>query len=212
MSFISSFEIIEVVVPEPYIFLWIHVKIAEAAAVIPNGTKTCFAKGIATFINGPANLRNNDPKNPLDWTILEMWALQNFKSVDILLLNALLSFVFCLVVSNNSCGRSFPSNIYKLIHRVVPVLFLTAVFSLFSCVSVNFAFTLLYSTICTNYKTLAVHFAKSSIASFGCSRIVDSLIFVPSSLPTTPWNTTCWIDLGSASKAFCLLKSTAINL
>ena len=40
--------------------------IAEAAAVIPNGAKTFFAKGIATFINGPANLLNNDPKNPPD--------------------------------------------------------------------------------------------------------------------------------------------------
>ena len=51
---------------EPYIFFWIHASIAEAAAVIPNGAKTFFVKGIATFINGPANLLNNDPKNPAD--------------------------------------------------------------------------------------------------------------------------------------------------
>ena len=55
MSFISSFEIIKVVVPEPYIFFWIPALIAEAAAVIPNGAKTFFAKGIATFINESAN-------------------------------------------------------------------------------------------------------------------------------------------------------------
>ena len=55
MSFISSFEIIKVVVPEPYIFFWIPASIAEAAAVIPNGAKTFFAKGIATFINESAN-------------------------------------------------------------------------------------------------------------------------------------------------------------
>ena len=55
MSFISSFEIIKVVVPEPYIFFWIPASIAEAAAVIPNGDKTFFAKGIATFINESAN-------------------------------------------------------------------------------------------------------------------------------------------------------------
>ena len=66
MSFTSSFEIIKVVVPEPYIFFWIRASTAEAAAVIPNGAKTFFAKGIATFINGPANLLNNDPKNPPD--------------------------------------------------------------------------------------------------------------------------------------------------
>ena len=37
MSFISSFEIIKVFVPEPCIFFWIPASIAEAAAVIPNG-------------------------------------------------------------------------------------------------------------------------------------------------------------------------------
>ena len=36
--------------------------------------KHFFAKGIATFINGPANLLNNDPKNPPDWIISEIWA------------------------------------------------------------------------------------------------------------------------------------------
>ena len=62
-------------------FFWIPASIAEAAAVIPNGAKTFFAKGITTFINGPANLLNNDPKNPADWIILEIWALESFKSV-----------------------------------------------------------------------------------------------------------------------------------
>ena len=66
MSFISSCEIIKVVVPEPCIFFRIPASIAEETAVIPNGAKTFFAKGIATFINGPANLLNNNPKNPPD--------------------------------------------------------------------------------------------------------------------------------------------------
>ena len=60
---ISLFEIIKVVLPEPCIFL-IPTSIAEAAVVIPNGAKTLFATGIAAFINGPANLINNDLKNP----------------------------------------------------------------------------------------------------------------------------------------------------
>ena len=47
-------------------FFGIPASVAEAAAVIPNGAKTFFAKGIATFINGPASLLNNDPKNPPD--------------------------------------------------------------------------------------------------------------------------------------------------
>ena len=63
--------------------------------------------------------------------ILEIWALESFKSVDILLLKAFLSFVFCLVVNNNSCGKLSPLKIFKLIRKVVPVLFLTAVFSFF---------------------------------------------------------------------------------
>ena len=63
MSFNFSFQIIKVVVPEPCIFFWILASIAEAAAVIPNGTKTFVANGTATFVNGPAILLNNDPKN-----------------------------------------------------------------------------------------------------------------------------------------------------
>ena len=50
--------------------------IAEAAAVIPNGAKTIFAKETAIFINGPAILLKNDPKNPLHWITLEIWALE----------------------------------------------------------------------------------------------------------------------------------------
>ena len=56
MSFISSFEIIIVVVPEPRIFFWIPPSIGGTATVIPNGAKIFFAKGTATFIDGPANL------------------------------------------------------------------------------------------------------------------------------------------------------------
>ena len=132
--------------------------------------KHFFAKGIATFINGPANLLNNDPKNPPDWIILEIWALESFKSVDILLLNAFLSFVFCLVVSNNSCGKSFPLNIFKLIPRAVPVLFLTAVFSFFSWVPDNLTFYRIERFICS-YNMFVVPLENSSIVSFEYSRM-----------------------------------------
>ena len=66
MPFLSSFEIIKVVVPEPCVFFWIAPSIAEAAAVIPNGAKIFFANGTATFINGPAILLSNALKNPPD--------------------------------------------------------------------------------------------------------------------------------------------------
>ena len=70
-------------------FFWSPASIAEAAAVIPNGSKTFFAKGIATFINGTANLLTNDSKNPADWIILGVCALESFKSVDVLLLKCI---------------------------------------------------------------------------------------------------------------------------
>ena len=65
MSFISLFEIIKVVFTEPFFFS-IPVSIGEAAAAISHGAKAFFAKGIATFTNMPANLLNNDLKNPPD--------------------------------------------------------------------------------------------------------------------------------------------------
>ena len=46
-----------------YLF-FILPSIADIAAVKPNGANTVLANGIATFINGPANLLNNLPKNP----------------------------------------------------------------------------------------------------------------------------------------------------
>ena len=66
MQFISSFETIKVLVPEPYVFFWIHASIAEAAAIITNIAKIFFANGTATSTNWPANLLNNEPKNNPD--------------------------------------------------------------------------------------------------------------------------------------------------
>ena len=44
----------------------ILLSIADIAAVKPNGANTFLANGIATFINGLANLLNNLPKNTPD--------------------------------------------------------------------------------------------------------------------------------------------------
>ena len=54
MSFISSFEIIKVVVLVPCFFFWILTSIAEAAAVIPIGAQIFFANGTAILITRPA--------------------------------------------------------------------------------------------------------------------------------------------------------------
>ena len=89
----------------PIPFLRIPTSAADATAVNPKEIKTVLTSGLITFFNsgnpvfsdGPSNL----PKNSPHWIIFEIWALESYKSVDILLLNALLSFVFCLFVNNN---------------------------------------------------------------------------------------------------------------
>ena len=51
ISFISSLEIINVVKPDPNIFLWITTSVVDAAAAVvnPNGIKTLSANALSTF-------------------------------------------------------------------------------------------------------------------------------------------------------------------
>ena len=49
ISFISSFEIINVVTPDPNRFLWKAASVSDAAAVNRNGIKTLLASGLITF-------------------------------------------------------------------------------------------------------------------------------------------------------------------
>ena len=130
-------------------FFLILPSITDIAAVKPNGANTFLANGIATFINGPASLLNNLPKNPPDCINFFICALLNFILVPKLLLIALRNLVFCLVVNNNSCGSS--SLLKFLIPNLndAPSLDLTAFFNSFICTFVNLQFILVYSTICT---------------------------------------------------------------
>ena len=74
ISFISSLEIINVVVPGSIIFLSIAAFVSDAAAVNSNGIKKLLANGLSTFFikdnpvfsNGPKSL----PKNPPNCAIL----------------------------------------------------------------------------------------------------------------------------------------------
>ena len=65
MSFISSFEITKVVIPEPlYIFFCVLASIAKKAAVRPNkpsGFMTDFNKRSPVFNNGPRRFPRNSP-------------------------------------------------------------------------------------------------------------------------------------------------------
>ena len=70
--------------------------IAYAAAVIPNGAKMFFAKGTATFINGPAILLNNDPKNPRKYKTIKFI----LKVVSIFFLSAFFIFFQLFTISS----------------------------------------------------------------------------------------------------------------
>ena len=68
MSFISSFEIIKVVFPEPCIYFFEFLQqLMKQLLLFLMELKYFFAKEIATFTNGLVNnILNNDPKNPPD--------------------------------------------------------------------------------------------------------------------------------------------------
>ena len=79
---ISSLEIVNAVVPDPNIFLWIAAFVVGAAAVNLNGIKVLLANGLRTFLikdhpvssNSLRNLR----KNLLDFVALCNWIFDNF--------------------------------------------------------------------------------------------------------------------------------------
>ena len=86
ISFKSSVENANAVLPDSNIFLWTAVSVADVAAVNPNGIKTLLANGLSTFliktkpvfINSPRSL----PKNPPDYRILYNWVLDNSVLAD----------------------------------------------------------------------------------------------------------------------------------
>ena len=67
ISFISSFEIISVVIPDPYIWFLIAASVADVAAINCNGMKILLVNVVSTFFvngnpdltNGPRNFRNS---------------------------------------------------------------------------------------------------------------------------------------------------------
>ena len=65
ISFISSFEIIKDVVPDPNIFLCIPASAAYAAVVNPKGIKILLANSLITFFITGNPVFNNEPSNLL---------------------------------------------------------------------------------------------------------------------------------------------------
>ena len=63
ISFISSYETINVVIPDQKIFSWIAASVAAAAAAVnPNGIKTLSTNGFSTFFIKDKPAFSNGPK------------------------------------------------------------------------------------------------------------------------------------------------------
>ena len=62
ISFISSFSITDVALPDPNIYLWIAASVAGSAAVNSNGINTLLANGLNTFSIEGDPVFNNSPK------------------------------------------------------------------------------------------------------------------------------------------------------
>ena len=109
ISSTSSFEIINVVIPDLKAFFWIAASLADAGSVNPDGFKTLLANGLSTFYikgkpffsNGPRNLPKNSPNCP----ILDSEFLINFISADKPFSRTLLNLETCVLVNNNFCGK-----------------------------------------------------------------------------------------------------------
>ena len=109
ISFFSSFEIINVVVLDPNIFLWIAASVAYTAAVNPNGIATLLANGLSTFLIKGYPVFSNDPKilpkNPPDFPILCNLVFDSLILAEELFGKALWSFETCVLVNNSLCRK-----------------------------------------------------------------------------------------------------------
>ena len=110
---ISLLQIINVVIPDSYLFLWIAASVADTLAGNPNCIKTLSANRLNRFfIKSNSVLSNGSkivPKNPLDCPISCNWVFDDFKLADKQFAKASGSFETCALVNNNLCGKLFSS-------------------------------------------------------------------------------------------------------
>ena len=108
ISLISSFEIVNVLLPGPNVFLWLAASVA-ATSVNSNGIKTFLAYGFKTFFLKGNPVFSNDPKSlpkiPSDCPILHSWVFEHFKLADEPLAKALRISETCVLVNYNLCGK-----------------------------------------------------------------------------------------------------------
>ena len=111
--FISLLKIINVVKPDPNIFLRTAASVADAVVVNPDCFKTLLAFGLSTFpIKGKPVFSNGSkslPKTSLDCTILYNWVFESSILADEPFATALWIFETCVLVNNNFCEKCFSS-------------------------------------------------------------------------------------------------------
>ena len=106
---ISSFEVINAVIPDPKCFYGIATSVADAAAGNPNVTRTLLANGLNTFLvkaepvfsNGPRGLT----KNPADCSFSDSWVFDIVILADELFAKASRSLETCVLSNNNLCEK-----------------------------------------------------------------------------------------------------------
>ena len=82
--------------------------------MLTNPYNLSLGKGIARsvttyyliYLTKNQDLFNQEPRYPPDWIMLDIWALLNCKSFDILLAKAFICLIVSLVVRNSLCGNS----------------------------------------------------------------------------------------------------------
>ena len=112
ISLIFSLEIINVVLSDPNILLWIAASVADAASINDNGIKKLLTNGLSTFpikgnpvfSNGPKGL----PKKLPDYSsILCNWVFESFILADEVFRKSWQIFETYVSVNNNLCGKLF---------------------------------------------------------------------------------------------------------
>ena len=111
ISLISSFEIINVGIPDPKILLWVAASVADAAASNLKGTKTLldngwsmfFIKGNLDFSTGPKSQPKNLPYCP---TLCNS-VFDNFIFTDDLFTKALRHFETFVLANDNLWRKLF---------------------------------------------------------------------------------------------------------
>ena len=105
------FEIVNVILRDPNIILWIATSVADVVAVTPNGIKTLLANGLSAFLIKSNPVFHNGPKSLpgilSHCPILCSWVFDNFILADELFAKDLRSFETWVLVNNNLWGEIF---------------------------------------------------------------------------------------------------------